>query len=220
MENAARMSKKMDTKTSLTAAAGIGSVLFGLTRKSLPGKLFGIVPGVYLGAQAYASTQGESVGSMITRARSSTVEQSVHIDRTPSEVYEFVRDFKNMSSFMTHTHDVREDDEGRIHWVVKAMNGLKLEYDGMVVDEQPGQVLTYRSAPEEPFEETGTILFEPVGDGATRLTMRVAWTFPGGLAGAAMTKAMEPMSEALLAEELGNLKQALEAQKSPVGAMM
>jgi uncharacterized membrane protein len=197
---------------SALAAAGATSIAYGLSRRTLLGKALGVVPGVYLGLQGAATVKGESVGSMIKRVRGGAVEQTVRIARPPKEVYEFVRDFKNLSKFMTHTHDVREDDDGRVHWVVKIANGLKLEYDGEVIDDVPGKLFTYRSAPEEPFEETGTIRFDPADGNGTQVTMRIAWTFPSGPAGAAAAKALEPMTESLLADELQTLKRSLEGQ--------
>lgn len=216
MENTAGILKRMDRSSKMTAAAGLGAIVWGLGRKSLLGKLLGIVPGVYLGAKAYAASNGESVGDLVARARTSTWQDSVIIERSPAEVYAYVRDFSNMPQFMTHTHDVREDDAGRIHWVLKASRGVKLEYDGVIVDDEPGTVLTYRSAPEEPFEETGTLLFEPAGDDATRLTMRIAWKFPSGPGAMVISKALVPWTDRVIGEELENLKRALEVREGSV----
>lgn len=210
-----RPPKAMWTAAAFTAA-GATTIAYGLSRRSLLGKLLGVVPGVYLGLQGAATLQGESVGEMITKQRGGSVEQNVYIARPPHEVYAYFRKLENLPQFMERTHHVSEDRDGRIHWVIKIANGLKLEYDGRIIDEEPGKLLTYRSAPEEPFEETGTIRFEPAGDGGTRLTMRVAWTFPAGPMGAAAAKAIQPISDAVLAGELQTLKRSLESAGAPM----
>lgn len=202
--------RTMMAASAMTAGAA-GSVAYGLTRRTWWGKLLAITPGVMLGISAMARARGTSIGEQLSKTRSSSIEQRVHINRPPQEVYDFVRHVENLPQFMTHTHEVREDKDGRVHWVIKIANGLKMAYDAQIIDDKPGELFTYRSAPEEAFEETGTLRFEPAGAGGTDLIIRMAWEFPMGAAGAAVGKLFEPMTESLLQEELNGLKQALES---------
>ncbi len=186
------------------SAAGVAAIAYGLARRTSWGSVLGVGAGVFLGAQAFAALTGKK--------GTGSVERSIRIKRTPKDVYDFVRNVESLPGLLPYTHDVREDPDGRIHWVIRLSNGLKLAYDGEMIDDVPGSLFTYRSAAEEPIDETGTLLFEAVGDGETEFTVRVAWSFPAGAAGDALAKVFEPITSDALDEALRRFKRHLERE--------
>lgn len=208
-----------------SAIGGLALLVLGATRRTWLGKLLGIGAGAYAGVHAVQVARGggtkpegapgmkgfERVAGMMTRARNVRIEQSVRVDASPNDVYTFVRDFRNLKRFMSHVHDVREDADGRIHWVWNVPMGMRLEEDARVVDDDPGRVITWASTEDEPFEETGTVLFEPMA-GGTQVTMRLSWAVPGGPTGMMAARMIESYSERIMRDELNELKTIIEAR--------
>lgn len=198
----------------------LGTVALGLlalTRRSLVGKLLFAVPAVYVGRQA--ATAVKEVSSSQRLGHGVMLDESVHIEASPQEVYDFFRNLENLPQFMHHTHDVREDADGRIHWVARIANGMRMEWDGMIIDDEPGKLISWRSAPEEPFEETGTVRFEPSESGGTHVMMRVAYDFGWTPGGTMIAKATEGWTGRMIADELKSLKYILESRPRQTGAV-
>src|SRR5688572_30332288 len=59
------------------------------------------------------------------------------VNAQPDEVYRFWRQFTNLPRFMEHLESVTEMGEGRSHWVAKGPAGMKVEWDAMIVADEP-----------------------------------------------------------------------------------
>lgn len=203
----------------VSVVGGVALALFGSQRKSWWGKLLGLGSGGYLVARAVGMVMPGAKGRMREKLgiRGAEFEETVRVQRTPHEVYTFFRDLRNLPRFMKHTHAVTQDEDGTIHWVLNVARGMRLEWDGRIIDDEPGRVITWRSTLYEPFEETGTVRFEPAPEESTDVTLRIAWRFGEGPAGALASRALEGYTNRMLAEELATLKGMVEAMPSPAG---
>jgi len=65
------------------------------------------------------------------------VRESIIINRSPEEVYQFWRDFENLPSFMYHLEFVKVIDRNRSHWVAKAPLGTTVEWDAEITEDRP-----------------------------------------------------------------------------------
>jgi uncharacterized membrane protein len=189
--------------------------LLALSRQSLLGKLLFGMPALLVGRQAIEAVRDVSTARSV--GHGVLFDESIHVEKAPREVYDFFRKFENLPRFMHHTHDVREDENGRIHWVASLGNGVRMEWDAVLIDDVPGKLISWRSAPEEPFEETGTVRFEAAGTG-TNVMLRVAYDFAWTPGGMMIAKATEGWTSKMIADELSSLKRLIEGQPSPTAA--
>src|ERR1041385_2042440 len=67
------------------------------------------------------------------------------VNREPDQVYAFWRDFRNLARFMNNLESVEEFGDGRSHWIAKGPAGMKVEWDAVIVADEPGKVITWRS---------------------------------------------------------------------------
>ncbi|MBE0475692.1 MAG: SRPBCC family protein [Coriobacteriia bacterium] len=200
------------------AAAALGGValtVLGATRRTWWGKALAFAPAAYLGTRAVSMMTAKPGRARIeTRTGGVRIVERVRVEASPQEVYAFFRKLENLPRFMHHTHDVREDADGRVHWVARVATGVRMEWDALLVDDEPGRLISWRSAPEEPFEETGTVRFEPVGDG-TEVVLEIAYDFPTTPTGTLAARALRGVTSNTVAEELRSLKRIVERRQAP-----
>ena len=140
------------------------------------------------------------------------VEHSIAIYRPVNEVYQFFRNFKNFSRFMTHVIDVREVNEKHSHWFVKGPGGAELEWDAEIINDQPNELISWRSIGSTDVESTGSVRFQRApGDRGTFVRVSLNYLPPGGALGAAVAKLFGEEPEIQIKDDLRRLKQIMEA---------
>ena len=63
-------------------------------------------------------------------------------------MYEFWTDYENFPLFMSNVREVRDLGGGRSHWVVRGPGGLPIEWDAVLTEQVPGEILAWRSSEE------------------------------------------------------------------------
>jgi uncharacterized membrane protein len=132
------------------------------------------------------------------------------VNREPEEVYRFWRNFENFPRFMRHVEAV-EDLGGRYHWVVKGPAGATVEWDAVIVADDPGTVITWRSLENADVDNAGAVRFEraPGGRG-TIVKVNLQYNPVGGVLGAAVAKLFGEEPEQQLDDDLRRFKQVME----------
>ena len=139
------------------------------------------------------------------------VAQSIAINRTPQQVYEFWRNVQNLPRFMYHVESVDETAPGESHWVTKAFGGRHIEWDSRITADEPGRLLAWRSLDGSDVDHSGSVEFEarPGGRGTI---VRVVFEYspPGGVIGAAWAKLVGDSPARKIDDDLRRLKQVIE----------
>jgi uncharacterized membrane protein len=139
------------------------------------------------------------------------VEKVVTINRPPQEVYEFWRDLQNLPRFMRHLESVQITGERLSHWKARAPGGMPLEWDTEMMDDYPGQQISWHSLAGSELPNKGTVEFSAApGERGTELHLIVDYYPPGGLAGKAAAKLAQVVTAQQIEEDLKRLKQILE----------
>jgi uncharacterized membrane protein len=139
------------------------------------------------------------------------VRKSVTVNRPASEVYEFWRDFENLPRFMKHLESVRDTGEGRSHWKAKAPAGRTVEWDAVITEDRPDELLAWRSLPGADVENAGTIRFRPApGDRGTEVHVELRYDPPGGQIAAIFAKLFRQEPGQQVLDDLRRFKQVLE----------
>lgn len=143
------------------------------------------------------------------RRRTVDIQKTLFIEAPPEQVYQFWTDYENFPLFMSSVREVRDLGGGRSHWVVRGPGGVPIEWDAVLTEQVPGEVLAWRSRPGSMLENAGAVRFRPEG-GGTRVDLRFCYSPPAGGAGQAVAELLGADPRAKLNEDLGRLKSMLE----------
>jgi uncharacterized membrane protein len=143
------------------------------------------------------------------------VEESIYVNRSPEDLYQFWKRLENLPRFMRHVHAVRIDGN-RSHWVVKGPLGLHLEWDAAIINDHPNELIAWRSLPGSTVDNAGSVHFQStVGDWGTKVSISLKYDPPAGRMGAALAHMLGQDPEADIREDLRRFKHLMEAGEAP-----
>jgi uncharacterized membrane protein len=194
---------------------GIALALSGLRRGPA-----GLVLGA-LGASALLrATANRPFGELLGMTRVGVsqragidVTKTVTVQAPAHEVFEYFTAFDNFPRFMQHVRDVKRLDGGRWHWKVEGPGGLAFEWDSVVTRRLPDEYVAWKSTEAASIHNRGEARFEPLGDGSTRLTIRLVYEPPLGAIGHAIAKLFGADPKHDLDDDLLRFKSLLERGK-------
>jgi uncharacterized membrane protein len=100
----------------------------------------------------------------------STVRQSIEVDVPVGTAYNQWTQFEDFPRFMEGVKSVRQIDDTMLHWVVE-IGDEREEYDAKITEQEPDQVIAWRSTSGRP--NAGRVTFEPLGSDRTRVTVEI-----------------------------------------------
>jgi uncharacterized membrane protein len=187
-------------------------VLAGLQQRSLRGILTALAGGglVYQGIQRKSTLK--QVEEAIGLDQVIRVEKTVTIDRPAAELYSFWRNLENLPRFMRHLKSVQVRDEIHSHWVTNAPLNQTIEWDAVIVNDEPNHLIAWTSAEGAAIENSGFVRFQPAtGNRGTEVKVVMEYQPPGGSLGAAIAKLFGEEPEQQIGDELNRFKQLMEA---------
>lgn len=149
----------------------------------------------------------------------SKMERAITINRSPDEIYAFWRQSENLPRFMQHVQSVTQRGDGVSHWIVKTSHGRTLEWDARIIEDKPGQMISWQSLEGADVHTAGSVWFTPaVGGRGTVVKVAMKYSPPGGKIGATIAKMFGDSAEKNLTEDLFRLKSLLETGEIPTTA--
>ena len=192
-----------------SALLGTGALsVVGLVRRSPLAALLG------LGALAVLlrSDRGRHlVDSLRHRGAASQVgvENSIHIDAAPKEVFDAWSEVENFPRFMSHVTEVRDLGHRRSHWVVRGPGGMEYAWNAVMTEQSRPERLSWRSEPGSEIEQEGSVTFEPSGNG-TRVTVRMTYSPPAGALGHGIARMLGADPQRQMDDDLARMKEFIE----------
>jgi len=98
------------------------------------------------------------------------VEKTIELNVPVHTAYNQWTQFEEFPRFMEGVHEVRQQDDKRLHWRAE-IAGREKEWDAEITDQTPDQRVAWRSTSGA--ENGGAALFEPLAADRTRLTLRI-----------------------------------------------
>ena len=139
------------------------------------------------------------------------VGKTVLIDKPRQELFDYWRDFSNLSSFMENIEAVKPGTNGSSIWTIAAPAGQSVEVETQVVDERAGELIAWRSVEGSSIDTEGRVAFRdaPAGRG-TYVEAIVAYKPPGGELGRLIAKLFQREPNVQGRRELKRIKMLME----------
>jgi uncharacterized membrane protein len=146
--------------------------------------------------------------------------RTVTIYRSRQELYDFWRDFRNLPLFMENIEDVTVIDGNRSHWVVRGPANSDFEWDSIITEDVPGEVIAWSSVEGADVKNSGRVEFRDSTNGrGTIVSVTIAYEPPGGAIGKAFAKIFRREPKIQARHELRRFKQLMETGELPTSAM-
>jgi uncharacterized membrane protein len=139
------------------------------------------------------------------------VGRTVTINRPRHELYAFWRDFRNLPRIMDNIESVTAVDERRSHWVVRAPAGQTVEWDSVIVEDIPDELISWQSEPGADVTNSGRIDFRDAPGGrGTLVSATIAYDPPAGAVGKLVAKLFQREPKIQARRDLRRFKQFME----------
>jgi uncharacterized membrane protein len=145
--------------------------------------------------------------------------RSVTINRPHDELFAYWRDFTNLPRFMDNVERIDVLDDRRTHWVVKAPAGRVVEWDAIITDETPGEMIAWASAEGSEIANSGRIAFRDAGARGTVVTATINYDPPGGAIGKVIAKLFQREPAVQARRDLRRFKQLMETGEIATSSM-
>jgi uncharacterized membrane protein len=199
--------------TRLLAGFGAGYLfLYGMARGGLIGAL-ARMSGVVLGSRAIANLDLRSLAGPSSTAEAIHIRKSLNVNAPVDDVYQLWSNFENFPRFMANIDEIRDVGNGRSHWIVKGPMGSKVEFDSVVTENVPNQVVAWETTPESQVQHRGKVNFKESQKG-TQINVNMDYNPPAGTAGHAVARLFGKDPKAEMNADLARLKTLLEEGKT------
>lgn len=113
---------------------------------------------------------------------------------------------------MENIEQVTQLDDKRLHWVVSAPGGTTVEWDVVITEDTPGEVIAWESVKGSGINNTGRVEFKdaPAGRG-TEVTATIVYEPPGGDIGRLIAKLFRREPKIQARQDMRRFKQLMEA---------
>jgi len=199
---------------------GVVLVATGLSRRSLPGLLTAVLGGAFIvrGVAGHCGLYHSLGVSTAIPWRAGVLDQTgrkvdktILISRPPEEIYRFWRNLERIPEFMEDIESIRILDDRHSHWAVRGPGGHRFEWDAEIVNEHPGEMISWQTLPGADVQSAGTVRFTPAEGGrSTFLRLVLEFHAPGGMLGGHLARLLGKDPAGQLDQDLSRLKEIME----------
>ena len=148
-------------------------------------------------------------------SRGIKIVRAVTIRKSADELYGFWRNLTNLTQIIKHPVRITTSSEEDSHWVVSAPGG-NVQWDAIIINDEPGKLIAWRSKEGGDVDNAGSVRFEPApGDEGTEVTVALEYDPPGGKLGAAVAKLTRDSAGSQVYDALRRFKALSEAGEIP-----
>ena len=136
---------------------------------------------------------------------------NIRISRPPEVCYRYWRDFKNLSTILSHLDSVTVIDDRLSHWMVAAPADTSVEWDAEIIEDLPNERISWRSLQNAQIDNAGSVHFSPQEAGRqTELKVALTYNPTLGIVGNGLAKLIGESPDQELADDLVRFKEAVE----------
>lgn len=169
----------------LTSAVGGALAYYSARRRSLSAIALGSV-GLGLLARGLTNVELRRLVGVDGGHRAVDIQKTITIAAPVEQVFDLWSNYQYFPYFMSNVQGVRDLGNRRSHWIVAGPARVPVEWDAVITELIPNQVLAWRSEPGAAVQHAGIIRFESAIEGSTRVHIRLSYNPPAGAAGHAV----------------------------------
>lgn len=140
-------------------------------------------------------------------------ERQLIIDRSPEEVYRFLRDLENLAVFLPGVRDVKLLDGDKSRWQLRLAEGFFVQWTAQIIEDQPGRLVVWKVCQASDLYHEGWITFEPLrASNSTRVTLKVYLLAPGGKFGARLVEWLQQLPIRYFTRDIQRLRNIIESE--------
>ncbi len=143
------------------------------------------------------------------------VTESIVVRAPREKVYAFWRSLSNLPRFMTHLERVDVTSDTHSHWVTAGPAGMRMEWDAALINDQPPDLIAWRSLPGAEVANAGSVHFHDAPDGGTEIRVRLQYDPPAGKLGAWVSALLGEDPAQQIRDDLQRLQQLFDRDPSP-----
>jgi uncharacterized membrane protein len=201
----------------MRVAAGLSGGLLALSmvRRREPWALPLGVIGLGVLARGLTNLELKRLIGLSEGHRAIDIHKTINIAVPVEQVFEFWSDYENFPKFMRHVKEVRPIGEGRSHWVLTGPAGVPVEWNAVVTQHVPNEVLAWKTEPDSLVQHAGIVHFTGHPDGTTTINIKMSYNPPAGAVGHALAVLFGADSKSLVDDNLVRMKSLIETGKQP-----
>lgn len=140
------------------------------------------------------------------------VGRSVTIRKPRAELFEYWRDFSNLTKFMENVEAIEDvDGGGSLVWKIKAPAGRSVDVKTVISGEKQNEHIAWRSVDGSDIETHGEVRFEDApGDRGTRVRLILSYDPPAGALGRSIAKLFQREPQVQVRHDLKRFKMLME----------
>jgi uncharacterized membrane protein/gas vesicle protein len=198
----------------LMGFTGTVLTLYGLRRDGFFRTIVGTV-GLGILARSVTNMPMKRIVGVGAGRRAIDVQKTINIAAPAEKVFEFWSHFQNFPKFMSNVREIQLKGENQSHWVVAGPAGVPVEWDAVITERIPNQVIAWKTVPGSTVEHAGIIRFDSNPDGTTRVDIRMSYNPPAGAIGHVVASLFgaDPKSE--MDADLARMKTLIETGIRP-----
>ena len=209
-------------QTERMVSVGLGAFLLSsglnnLTRHPIKGLLRTFIGGalLYRGVSGHCpvyASMGKTKG--VSHTPAINIRTGLIVNKPRQEVYAFWRKLENLPLFMKHLASVTEIDAKHSHWEADVPGGMgKVKWNAEIVKEEDGSLIGWQSIPNSMVNNAGKVQFrDALGGEGTELDVVITYHAPAGELGAGIAKALNPVLEKMIRQDIMNFKEYIETK--------
>lgn len=197
----------------LVATGGALAVLSGLRRGGVFGAAIALGGGLAL-ARGMTNMPTKHLFGFGDGRRSIDVTKTIDIDAPLEQVFAFLSEPERFPKLMSHVRAVERTPDGVYRWTVSGPAGIDVGWSAVITDLAPNELIAWRSEPGSLVDHAGSLRFESMPDGRTRVGVRMSYIPPLGVFGHALATLLGADPKRQLDEEFVRFKSLMERGKA------
>jgi uncharacterized membrane protein len=146
--------------------------------------------------------------------RAIDIQKTIRVAAPVQTVWTLWDNLEQFPRFMSHVRDVRRKSEDLFHWVAKGPAGLPVEWDAVVTERIPHEVIAWKSMPGSLVQSAGRVRFRPTPEGETEIDVQMSYNPPAGALGHGFAVLFGADPKHAMDEDMVRLKSLLEEEKT------
>jgi uncharacterized membrane protein len=145
--------------------------------------------------------------------RAVKVEQSIIVHRTPHDLFHYWRRVENLPNVMRHLRSVVPINDHQSHWIVDTLPyAPAIEWDAEIINEVEDERIGWRTLKGAIVDHAGSVVFQSLDGGSTKVTVTLQYDPPAGPLGAALAELLGQDPAKTIRDDLSRFKKVMEQE--------